>query len=233
MNRIVMILAIFATLLTIGCATAPNDERLRAENALRDAEIAKNCDPENFATALELLKSAQEAEKQKEYAKAKDLYIAAESKLKEVAAYYRANPDKCLAKKKEEKKEEDDEVTSTDPDSPDNPDMRLPIVHFDFDSTDIRADDADKLKTVAQWMGRYRTVAVRIEGNADERGSVDYNMSLGEQRAVEVRRFLQRQGIDEGRVRTLSYGEERPVATGHDEESWAQNRRAEVDKSNQ
>ena len=232
MNRIVMILATFAMLLTIGCATAPNDERLRAENALRDAEIAKNCDPENYATALELLDSAREAEKKKEYDKARELYLAAENRLKEVAAYYRANPDKCLAKKKEEKDDPDEEIVSSDPDSPDNPDMRMPVVHFDFDSYDIRPEDADKLKNVAQWMGKYRAVAVRIEGHCDERGSVDYNMSLGEQRAVEVRRFLQRQGIDEGRVRTLSYGEMQPLVDGHDDWAWAQNRRAEVDKSN-
>ncbi|HOW52173.1 MAG TPA: OmpA family protein [bacterium] len=226
------LLLVAAAVLLIGCASAPQEERLRAEQALRDAEIVKNCDPETYATALELFNAAQEAEKKKEYAKAKELYLEAESKIKPVAAYYRANPDKCFTKKKEEKNEENETIVSTDPESPDNPDMRLPVVHFDFDSYDLRSEEREKIEKVARWMGNFRTIAIRIEGHADERGSIDYNLSLGERRAIEVRRFLQRQGVDEGRVRTISYGEERPAVRDSNEEAWAQNRRAEVDKSN-
>jgi len=227
-----LFIAVAATVL-VACAGTPKDERARAEQALRDAEVVKNCDPETYATALELFNAAQAAENDKDYAKAKELYLAAEDKVKRFAAYYRANPDKCLAQKKKEKKEADDDaIVSSDPDSPDNPDMRLPVVYFALDSYELRPDDAEKLKNVARWMGRFGTVAVRIEGHADERGSTDYNLSLGERRAQEVLRFLQRQGIDAGRVRTLSYGEEQPVANGSNEEAWSQNRRAEVDKAN-
>lgn len=228
-----LFVAVATTAFLFNCAGAPKDERARAEQALRDAEVVKNCDPDTYATALEMFNAAQEAEKSKDYAKAKELYLAAESKVKDFAAYYRANPDKCLANKKKEKKEADDDaIVSSDPDSPDNPDMRLPVVHFDLDSYDLRPEEAEKLKNVSRWMGKFGTVAVRIEGHADERGSTDYNLSLGERRAQEVLRFLQRQGIDAGRVRTLSYGEERPIATGSNEEAWSQNRRAEVEKAN-
>ncbi len=224
------VLALFAS---VSCASAPKEERERAEQAIRDAEVVKNCDPATYATTLELFAAAQEEEKKKDYAKAKELYLEAERTIKPVADYYRKNPDKCLADKKKDKEEEDEaSFSSYDPDDPNNPEMRLPVVHFEFDQYQIRQDDAEKLRKVARWMGKFGTVAIRVEGHADERGSIDYNLSLGERRAVEVRRFLQREGIDEGRIRTISYGEERPAVPGHNEEAWAQNRRAEMEKSN-
>jgi len=224
---------VLAVFVAFACASVPKEERLRAEQALRDAEVVKHCDPETYAEALELFKAAQEAEEKKEYAKAKELYVAAEQKIKPIADYYRKNPDKCLANKKPEKEEDEDKTFSSyDPDDPDNPEMRLPVVYFDFDRYDIRPDAVDKLKRVARWMKKFDVIAIRVEGHADERGSIDYNLSLGERRAAEVRRFLQREGIDEARIRIISYGEERPVALGHNEEAWAQNRRAEVLRAN-
>jgi peptidoglycan-associated lipoprotein len=101
------------------------------------------------------------------------------------------------------------------------------VVYFDFDQYALTAESravllahADKLKGAS--------VAVRLEGHADERGSREYNMALGEKRANAVRDFLVTQGVNGSSLEVVSFGEEQPVATGSDEASWAQNRRVEV-----
>jgi len=101
------------------------------------------------------------------------------------------------------------------------------VVYFDFDQYTLTAESravllahADKLKGAS--------VAVRLEGHADERGSREYNMALGEKRANAVRDFLVTQGVNGSSLEVISFGEEQPVATGSDEASWAQNRRVEV-----
>lgn len=101
------------------------------------------------------------------------------------------------------------------------------VVYFDFDQYSLTAESravllahADKLKGAS--------VAVRLEGHADERGSREYNLALGEKRANAVRDFLVTQGVNGSSLEVVSFGEEQPAATGHDEASWAQNRRVEV-----
>jgi peptidoglycan-associated lipoprotein len=99
-------------------------------------------------------------------------------------------------------------------------------VFFDFDKFDLKPEARTTLQRQAEWLKRYPTVTVSIEGHADERGTREYNLALGERRANSVRTYLTALGIDAGRVRTISYGKERPVALGSNEEAWAQNRRA-------
>jgi peptidoglycan-associated lipoprotein len=101
------------------------------------------------------------------------------------------------------------------------------VVYFDFDQYALTAESravllahADKLKGAS--------VAVRLEGHADERGSREYNMALGEKRANAVRDFLVTQGVNGSSLEVVSFGEEQPAATGSDEASWSQNRRVEV-----
>jgi peptidoglycan-associated lipoprotein len=99
-------------------------------------------------------------------------------------------------------------------------------VYFDFDSYSIRSDASRILAAQAGWLARYPQVQVRIEGNADERGTREYNLALGARRAEAVRSFLIANGIPASRIDTISYGKERPIAFGSNEESWAQNRNA-------
>lgn len=99
-------------------------------------------------------------------------------------------------------------------------------VYFDFDSYSIRSDASRILAAQAAWLSRYPQVQVRIEGNADERGTREYNLALGARRAEAVRSFLIANGIPSNRIDTISYGKERPIAYGSNEESWAQNRNA-------
>ncbi|MBA4353761.1 MAG: peptidoglycan-associated lipoprotein [Novosphingobium sp.] len=99
-------------------------------------------------------------------------------------------------------------------------------VNFDTDRYNIDASDQGILQSQAQWLGRYPAKAITIEGHADERGTRDYNIALGERRANSAKNYLVSLGIDPSRISTVSYGKERPLAIGSDEESWAKNRRA-------
>ncbi len=99
-------------------------------------------------------------------------------------------------------------------------------VFFDTDAYNIDGADRATLDSQATWLRRYPNVRVLVEGHADERGTRDYNLALGQRRAEAARNYLVSIGIDGGRVNVISYGKERPEATGSDEQSYAQNRRA-------
>ena len=102
------------------------------------------------------------------------------------------------------------------------------IVYFDFDKSDIRADSQSVVAAHAQYLSKNPAQKVRLEGHADERGSREYNIGLGERRAQAVRRALLLQGVAEVQLSTVSYGEERPASAGSDEQAYAQNRRVEI-----
>ena len=99
-------------------------------------------------------------------------------------------------------------------------------VFFSFDRFDIEPDQKKVLDTQAAWLKKYSSATVTIEGHADERGTREYNLALGERRANAAKEYLIYLGIDAKRIKTVSYGEERPVALGSDETAWSQNRRA-------
>jgi len=96
---------------------------------------------------------------------------------------------------------------------------------FDYDKYDIRPDARDALARTAEFLRRYPEAKVTIEGHCDERGSLEYNLALGAERAEATKKFLTSLGIEGSRMNTLSYGKERPFCTEHDETCWQQNRR--------
>ena len=102
------------------------------------------------------------------------------------------------------------------------------VVYFDFDSSDIRSDFNSMLASHGQYLAANTGVQLRLEGHADERGSREYNIGLGERRAQAVRRILMLQGARAEQLTTVSYGEERPAVFGSDEESYQLNRRVEL-----
>ncbi len=102
------------------------------------------------------------------------------------------------------------------------------VIYFDYDSTTILPQFNDAIQAHADLLQRYPELALSLEGHADERGSREYNLALGERRAKAVKKQLMVLGASSTQTRTTSYGEERPVATGHDEQSWAENRRVEI-----
>lgn len=97
-------------------------------------------------------------------------------------------------------------------------------IYFDLDSYEVRPEAMPRLDAQAQWLQRYPSVTVRIEGNADERGTREYNLALGARRANAVRDFLVAQGITSDRISTISFGKEQPVDPGSGEEAWQKNR---------
>ncbi|MEZ2132115.1 MULTISPECIES: peptidoglycan-associated lipoprotein Pal [unclassified Sinorhizobium] len=99
-------------------------------------------------------------------------------------------------------------------------------IFFDTDSSSIRADAAQTLDRQAQWLARYPNYQITVEGHADERGTREYNLALGARRAAATKDYLASRGVPAGRMKTISYGKERPVAVCDDISCWSQNRRA-------
>lgn len=112
----------------------------------------------------------------------------------------------------------------------DDPDSLLSrrVIYFDFDRSEIKDEYREIIEAHGQYLAENPGVRVVLEGHTDERGTREYNMGLGERRAKSVRRFMSVQGASFSQMDVVSYGEERPVAMGHDEESWALNRRVEI-----
>ena len=104
-----------------------------------------------------------------------------------------------------------------------------PIAHFEFDQAQLTGESRQKLQTLATAMKAHPAARIRIAGNCDELGTTEYNLALGQRRAEVARKYLVELGVADSRVETISYGEERPVAPGHDAESHAQNRRDDVE----
>ena len=103
----------------------------------------------------------------------------------------------------------------------------LKTVYFDYDRADLRPDQRPVLDQNYEYLTAHPDVRIIIEGNCDERGTVEYNFALGDRRASEVRKYLVTRGVNSQRISTISKGEEEPVDPGHNEAAWAKNRRAE------
>ena len=102
------------------------------------------------------------------------------------------------------------------------------VIYFDFDTDAVKSEYASLIQAHASYLAQNRNRKVRLEGHADERGSREYNMALGQRRANAVRKATTALGVGNERIETISFGEDKPKSTGHDESSWAQNRRVEI-----
>jgi peptidoglycan-associated lipoprotein len=102
------------------------------------------------------------------------------------------------------------------------------LVYFSSDSTDLTPESQATLQKQVKWLQQYPQFTITVEGHADERGTREYNIALGARRATTVRNFLAQNGIQAARIRTISYGKERPVAVCNDISCWSQNRRAQT-----
>lgn len=101
-------------------------------------------------------------------------------------------------------------------------------IYFDFDSYKLKSEDFAGLKDLSSWLKANKRSNITVEGHCDERGSIEYNMALGQKRAEAVREYLLTTGVEQSRVKTISYGKETPLDGGHTEEAWAKNRRAHM-----
>jgi peptidoglycan-associated lipoprotein len=105
--------------------------------------------------------------------------------------------------------------------------LKVRVFYFDFDSAKVGADYATTLAAHAKFLSASK-LKMRIEGHADERGSTEYNMSLGQKRSDAIRRALAALGAADGGIETISWGEAKPAVVGHDEAAWSKNRRVEI-----
>jgi peptidoglycan-associated lipoprotein len=103
--------------------------------------------------------------------------------------------------------------------------LKSETVYFEYDKSSIRTSEQSKINNVAAYLNSHTEAAVRVEGNCDERGTEEYNRSLGERRALAAREYLVRLGIDAKRVDTITYGQDHPVEPLHSEAAWSKNRR--------
>lgn len=131
------------------------------------------------------------------------------------------------AQKQTVKPEEPKPAPAPQEETPPQPEIKLESVYFDFDKSNIRNDASQVLKNNAKALKNVSGIKVRIEGNCDERGTNEYNMALGERRANSARDYLVNLGIDKNILSTVSYGEEKPVCTEHNESCWSKNRRVD------
>ncbi|MGH6802525.1 MAG: peptidoglycan-associated lipoprotein Pal [Methyloceanibacter sp.] len=102
------------------------------------------------------------------------------------------------------------------------------LVHFEEDSAALSAEAQGILRNQARWLNQYSQYTITIQGHADERGTREYNLALGARRAMSVRTFLAHVGVNAARIRTISYGKERPIAVCDAPSCWTQNRRAQT-----
>ncbi len=123
----------------------------------------------------------------------------------------------------------EDTVTEEESDAPPEiiKESQFETVYFDFDKSNLRSDSKSGLDANYDLLMQFPDVMVKIEGHCDERGTVEYNLSLGEKRATSCKDYLVGLGIDASRISTISYGKEKPVDAGHSEAAWGKNRRCE------
>ena len=119
-------------------------------------------------------------------------------------------------------------VTAADPLNDPNSPLAKRSVYFDFDSYTVKSDYQGMLTEHAKYLGGNKGRKILIQGNTDERGTSEYNLALGQKRAEAVRRSLASMGVPDAQMEAVSLGKEKPKATGHDEASWAENRRADI-----
>jgi peptidoglycan-associated lipoprotein len=191
----ILVLILCLGLIMAGC---PKKTVVKEEPSVKKAE----------ESAAEREKAAKlEAEKAAKEVKAKELERMKEEQLKKEF-------EKSLVAKKEPGIE--GEVLES---------KMLKDIHFDFDKYDIRPGDAEILKQNAALLTKYPKAKIQIEGHCDERGTIEYNLALGERRAHNAKKYLISLGISDSCLSTISYGKERPLDPGHNEEAWAKNRR--------
>ncbi len=232
---------ILASVFGASCATIPKNERLAAEKAYKQAVFAKRCKTDKYLAATRLLNEAREDVNKKKYDEAKIAFVTAEKLFKEAEAEAKADP-KCNPNlKPNESSKQDkpilerdiqtqDASAETAPDPLDDPNYKLEMIHFPFDSDAITDEAREILDRNARWLEKHPEYGVIVEGHCDNRGSVEYNLALGARRAEAVKKYLVQLGIAPDRIQTISYGEERPIDDSNDPEAWAKNRRAEFKK---
>ena len=225
----------------------PRREREDAERALLAAAGDRDCAQLRYHSAESAMNEGRRLEGREDYQEARNQYIAARNMAEEAQREAQANAD-CLRRRQQAGAPAPvpEADFSTAPQTPppihegeatiseaelNDPNYVLKAVFFAYDSSEISGDNRTILINNAAWINRQRA-KVKVVGHCDERGTAEYNLSLGERRAVEVKNHLQSFGVPSNLLSTLSMGAEQPLVRGSGETAWAKNRRAEFLKLN-
>ena len=212
----------------------PKKERNEAELAFRRASPAEKCATLRYSSAERALLKARQLTTEGDYEQARRYFIVARDLSKKALKEARANEECMNPRPSSEETTEEPPLAPVGTFSPtEDPNYELQRIHFPFNSDEITAESREMLRRNAEWMNNFPGVRVRVEGHCDERGSTEYNLSLGERRANSVKQYLIMLSVSPDSLLNISYGEERPLKDGRNEEAWAENRRAEFRKLNQ
>lgn len=224
-----------ASIIAVGCATnPPKKERLEAERAFIAADPAKRCASLHYDNAEKALTKARKLVNQKKYEEARRNFIVARE-FSEKALHEAKKNEECMNPKTEDAAEGKKDGDATDvgaspiPPAAD-PDFELKRIHFPFNSETITEESKTIIQDNSAWMNHFNEVKVLIEGHCDNRGSTEYNLALGERRAISVRKYLIMLGVNPDNLEIITYGEEKPLEDEANEIAWAKNRRAEFVK---
>lgn len=216
--------ALALSLCLAGCAKPPEKAMADAEQALREATVVSECAEEEFAEAEAMLDEARRLVEAGEYDKAEAKAKAAKTLAERARQLGEERWKDCQDAKAEPVVEETNE--------PDAIDLllqngRLGTIYFDYNESTLTQDAQKTLQMNAEWMRRNPGSKVVVEGHCDERGTTEFNLSLGERRAQTVRKYLVQLGIAQARLSIVSYGDEMPAVVGDTAESHSKNRRVE------
>jgi len=189
----------------------------REQPSAQKSEEARRLEAERAAKEAKETKEAKEAREAKERELARLKEEEARIREEEAKLARKGELEKSLVAKKEQGIE--GEVFES---------KLLKDIRFDYDKYDIRRVDEEILRENAAFLKKNPKMKIQIEGHCDERGTVEYNLALGERRANNTKRYLVSLGITSDRISTISFGKERPLDPGHNEEAWAKNRRAHI-----
>jgi peptidoglycan-associated lipoprotein len=211
--------------LIAGCPkNIPQPEIDAAEQAMADIESTKDCAPETYQAAKTMMDKARALLKEERYEDAKTALIAA----KQLAEKARKECDEKKAAELAAQKEPEPEPVAKEVEiEKDTGPDRMVTVYFGFNEANLTDEARAALNNNAEYLRHHEGQRIQVEGHCDSRGSTEYNLALGERRAMAVRKYLVKLGVNPTRLEIISYGEERPVDPSQSEDAWSQNRRAE------
>ncbi len=231
-SKIVLCLSgLLIAMFMAGCPKAPQKALDDAERALLDAQEKSDCAEEKYRAAEKLLEEARELVEKKDYEAAERKARAAEKLALEARQYADLTWEDCQRRKELARQAQNPQPTPVDENAGNDNELEeqlsLSTVYFAYDSSEVAPESRAALEDNIRWLRVNKDRAIILEGHTDERGTAEYNLSLGERRARSVRQYLIQLGIDGDRLSILSYGEEKPVAYGQSDADFSRNRRVE------
>lgn len=226
--RMLRLLPLAAVLLLTGCPSKPTQLLTEASTALNNAALARKCAPEEFEAAQQAFQKANDLAAQEKYDEAEEMARAAKKLAAKAEQKALLRKEDCLNPKTDPTAIDPNTLVEQQPGETVtmNDEAGLKTVYFDFNAHDLTEDGRAIVAGNAAWIRSHADARVTIEGHCDNRGSSEYNLALGERRALVVRKYLTQLGVDTSTIEVVSYGEEQPEDYGETDSAHARNRRA-------